>query len=136
LRIPATDFSRCHVQQETEPKKALLLMGGINMTFAKPARLVGSMLAVALCCGALLDTVPASAQAVVIAPMAPPPPRVEVAPAPRPGYMWDQGRWRWEHGRYVWAPGHWQPVRAGYRWVPGHWAQRGPHWRWIEGHWA
>lgn len=76
------------------------------------------------------------AQAVIIAPTAPPPPRVEVVPAPRPGYAWDNGHWRWGHGQYVWAPGHWQPVRAGYHWVPGHWAQRGPRWRWIEGHWA
>ena len=59
-----------------------------------------------------------------------------LVPAPRDGYVWDQGRWRWDHGRYVWVPGHWQPVRVGYHWVPGHWAQHGPHWRWIEGHWA
>ncbi|MEX3810897.1 YXWGXW repeat-containing protein [Paraburkholderia sp. BR13439] len=99
------------------------------------SRLLGSTLGAALCCAATLTAAPAFAQ-VVIAPMAPPPPRVELVPAPRDGYVWDQGRWRWEHGRYVWAPGHWQPVRVGYHWVPGHWAQRGPHWRWVEGHWA
>lgn len=76
------------------------------------------------------------AQEGIIAPAAPPPPRVEVMPAPRDGYVWDHGHWRWDHGQYVWAPGHWQPVRVGYHWVPGHWAERGPHWRWIEGHWA
>jgi hypothetical protein len=85
---------------------------------------------------AALTAAPAFAQAVIIAPMAPPPPRVEVMPAPRAGYVWDQGRWRWAQGRYVWVPGHWQPVRVGHRWVPGHWVQRGPNWRWIEGHWA
>ncbi|WGS54860.1 YXWGXW repeat-containing protein [Paraburkholderia sp. D15] len=85
---------------------------------------------------AALTATPARAQAVIVAPMAPPPPRVEVVPAPRAGYVWDQGRWRWNHGRYVWVPGHWQPVRVGYRWVPGHWVQRGPNWRWVEGHWA
>jgi hypothetical protein len=111
-------------------------MGEINMISRQPARLVGALLAVSFSCAALLTAVPASAQAVMVAPMAPPPPRVEVVPAPRDGYVWDQGRWRWEHGRYAWAPGHWQPVRVGYHWVPGHWAQRGPHWRWIEGHWA
>jgi WXXGXW repeat (2 copies) len=52
----------------------------------------------------------AQAQAIIVAPMAPPPPRVEVMPAPRPGYVWDNGRWRWDHGRYVWVTGHWQPV--------------------------
>jgi hypothetical protein len=77
----------------------------------------------------------AQAQAIIVAPMAPPPPRVEVMPAPRPGYVWDNGRWRWDHGRYVWVTGHWQPVRPGHRWIPGHWVQRGPNYRWVEGHW-
>jgi WXXGXW repeat (2 copies) len=76
------------------------------------------------------------AQEIIVAPIAPPPPRVEVVPGARPGYAWDHGHWRWDHGQYLWAPGHWQPVRVGYRWVPGHWDQRGPHWRWVEGHWA
>lgn len=76
------------------------------------------------------------AHAVIIAPMAPPPPRVEVVPAPRPGYVWDQGRWGWAHGRYVWMPGHWRAMRPGRRWVPGHWVQRGRNWSWIDGRWA
>ncbi|HXZ08551.1 MAG TPA: YXWGXW repeat-containing protein, partial [Paraburkholderia sp.] len=67
---------------------------------------------------ALLSASAAFAQVVIEAPMAPPPPRAEVMPGQRPGYVWDQGRWRWEHGQYVWVPGHWQPVRPGYRWVP------------------
>ncbi|MBN3857455.1 MULTISPECIES: YXWGXW repeat-containing protein [unclassified Paraburkholderia] len=78
----------------------------------------------------------AFAQTVIIAPNAPPPPRVEHVPPPRAGYAWDPGHWRWNHGAYVWAPGHWQPVRVGYRWVPGHWIARGPNWRWVPGHWA
>ncbi|MFC6313944.1 hypothetical protein [Paraburkholderia dipogonis] len=59
-----------------------------------------------------------------------------VAPAPRAGYAWDPGHWRWVQGRYVWVGGHWQAVRVGHRWVPGHWVARGPNWRWVEGHWA
>ena len=113
-----------------------LLWEKSNMTSTKPVRLLTSVLAAAITCAAALTAAPAFAQAVIVAPMAPPPPRVEVMPAPRSGYVWDQGRWRWEHGRYVWVPGHWQPVRVGYRWVPGHWVQRGPNWRWVEGHWA
>ncbi|OZI37558.1 hypothetical protein CAL29_03895 [Bordetella genomosp. 10] len=76
------------------------------------------------------------AQEIIIAPMAPPPPRVEVVPAPRPGYVWDNGHWRWEHGRYVWIEGYWRPVRVGRAWVPGHWQEHGPNWRWVPGHWA
>ena len=87
-------------------------------------------------CVAALATSAVFAQAVIVAPVAPPPPRVEVMPAPRAGYVWDQGHWHWRHGRYVWIPGHWQGVRAGYHWVPGHWVARGPNWRWAPGHWA
>jgi hypothetical protein len=109
-------------------------MGETNMKSSRPLRFLGSMLAASLWGAVMLTAAPALAQAVIVAPMAPPTPRVEVVPAPRAGYVWDQGRWRWEHGRYVWVQGHWQPVRIGYRWVPGHWAQRGPNWRWVEGH--
>jgi hypothetical protein len=72
----------------------------------------------------------------VIAPSAPPPVRYEAMPAPRHGFVWDQGHWRWDHGRYVWVPGHWQRERVGYHWVPGHWVAHGPNYHWVEGHWA
>lgn len=85
--------------------------------------------------GALTVAAPASAAEVILAPSAPPPLRAEVVPAPRMGYVWDRGHWRWYHGQYVWAPGHWQRVRVGYHWVPGHWASRGPNWVWVPGHW-
>jgi len=44
----------------------------------------------------------------------PPPARVEVVPAPRPGYVWAPGYWAWEGGRHVWRGGHWVVVRPGY----------------------
>jgi hypothetical protein len=52
--------------------------------------------------------------------IAPPPPRVEVIPPPRGGYVWAPGYWRWEGHRHVWVPGHWARVRVGYHWVPEH----------------
>ncbi|GJH04739.1 YXWGXW repeat-containing protein [Paraburkholderia terrae] len=85
---------------------------------------------------AALSTSAAFAQAVIVAPMAPPAPRVEVVPPPRAGYAWDPGHWRWAGGRYVWVAGHWQTMHPGYRWVPGHWVARGPNWRWVPAHWA
>jgi len=85
---------------------------------------------------AALASAPAFAQQVVIVQQAPPPMRMEVMPSPRPGYVWDQGHWRWEGRGYVWMPGHWQPVRYGAHWRPGHWQARGPNWYWVEGHWA
>ena len=35
----------------------------------------------------------------------PPPPRYEVIPAPRAGYVWAPGYWRWEGHRHAWMPG-------------------------------
>jgi WXXGXW repeat (2 copies) len=67
---------------------------------------------------------------------APPAERVEVAPAPRVGYVWVRGHWQWAGRQYVWAPGHWEAVRAGHRWEEGHWARRPRGWVWVEGHWV
>jgi hypothetical protein len=86
--------------------------------------------------GIAAAAVPAFADTIIIAPSAPPAPRVEVAPPPRVGYVWEHGHWRWEHGRYVWAGGHWEAVRRGLHWEPGHWVHAGPNWRWVGGHWA
>jgi OOP family OmpA-OmpF porin len=50
-------------------------------------------------------TAPAAFAQVVLVPA--PAPRYEQAPAPRQGYVWQQGYWQWEHGRYAWTPGSW-----------------------------
>ena len=65
----------------------------------------------------------------------PPPPRYEVVPAPRAGYVWAPGYWRWENQRHVWAPGHWMAERRGYHWVPDRWAQTDRGWRHSPGYW-
>lgn len=85
--------------------------------------------------------VPVQSQ-VIIAPSAPPPPRVETIPAVppteaqvmywRPGHWtWDGASWSWVQGQYVqrptpqavWEPGHWlQQPTGGYIWVDGRWA--------------
>ena len=66
----------------------------------------------------------------------PPAPIYEAVPAPRVGYVWAPGFWRWEHERHVWAPGHWIAGRRGHRWVADRWVE-GPHggWRHEPGHW-
>lgn len=65
----------------------------------------------------------------------PPAPLYEVVPAPRAGYVWAPGYWRWEGGRHVWAPGYWIAERPGYRWVPDRWARVEGGWRHEAGHW-
>ncbi|MGS1059355.1 YXWGXW repeat-containing protein [Burkholderia glumae] len=92
--------------------------------------------AAALLPGSALSACVVAEPAPEVVRVAPPPPRVEVVPAPRVGYVWDAGHWVWRHGAYVWEPGHWQAVRVGYHWQPGHWAPRGDGWVWIRGHWV
>lgn len=108
------------------------------MTSRHLTKVVGAVAALALA-GASL---PAFAQStVVIAPSAPPAPRVETVPPPpttdsqvmtwHPGHWaWNGANWNWEEGHYVarpaptavWEPGHWQQESTGgYVWVDGHW---------------
>jgi hypothetical protein len=65
----------------------------------------------------------------------PPPDRVEVVPAPRRGYVWAPGYYRWGGRRHVWVSGRWIRERRGREWVPHRWEQQGERWRFEEGHW-
>jgi hypothetical protein len=71
--------------------------------------------------------------------VAPPPPRVEVMPPMRPGFVWAPGYWAWERGRHVWIEGRWIEARRGEFWVPDRWVEyrdpRGAHWHMEPGHW-
>ncbi len=74
---------------------------------------------------------------VMVAPVQPPPPRVEViAASPGADYFWIAGHWRWEGNEHRWHEGHWERHREHAHWVPHHWEQneRG-QWRFHEGHW-
>jgi hypothetical protein len=92
---------------------------------------VGSMIAFGLV------SIPLAAQARVDIDVSvgPPPDRVTVVPAPREGYVWAPGYWRWDHGHHVWVDGHWVRARHGYHWVPHHWDHRGERWHFEAGHW-
>ena len=76
-----------------------------------------------------------AARRVVDVNVAPPPERVEVVPAPRAGYVWAPGYWRWDRGRHVWVKGYWVRERRGYHWVPHRWKERGKRWHFEIGHW-
>ena len=78
--------------------------------------------------------VPARGEGRVIR-VAPPPARVVVVPAPRRGYVWAPGYWRWNGKRHVWIDGHWVRERRGYLWVADRWDDRGGHWVYVPGHW-
>jgi hypothetical protein len=66
---------------------------------------------------------------------APPPPRHEMAPPPRHGYVWVTGYWAWNGHRHIWAPGHWERVRHGYRYAPPGWHQGPRGWHQDRGGW-
>jgi hypothetical protein len=65
----------------------------------------------------------------------PPPVRVEVVPAPRPGYVWAPGYWVWEGHRHVWREGYWETERPGERFVPAAWVNTPGGWRFVPAHW-
>jgi hypothetical protein len=76
----------------------------------------------------------ASADVLVVR-TAPPPPREEVIPAARHGYVWTPGYWNWNGHRYVWVQGRYQRERMGYRWHEPTWTEANGRWRMERGGW-
>ena len=77
---------------------------------------------------------------IIVAPEAPPPPRVEVRPEPpRPGMAWMEGHWEWnpQTRTYSWVAGEFaEPPRPRALWSPGHWQKRPDGWVWTAGRWS
>jgi len=82
---------------------------------------------------------PAQAQVsgAIVLEVAPPAARVEVVPAPREGFIWAPGYWRWEEPRrsHVWVEGRWEAERPGYRWVADSWRPRERRYYYEPGRW-
>jgi hypothetical protein len=82
---------------------------------------------------------PASAQvsAGFYVDLAPPPPRVEVVPAPRAGFVWAPGFWRWDESRraHVWVEGRFIEEHPGYRWRADRWVPRERRYYYEPGYW-
>jgi hypothetical protein len=66
---------------------------------------------------------------------APPPDRVEVVPAPRPGYIYERGHYIVEKDKYVWHDGQFIKEREGHRYQPYVMERRGERWVYRPGHW-
>jgi hypothetical protein len=66
---------------------------------------------------------------------APPPPREEVIPEARVGYVWAPGYWEWRHHNHVWVHGHYIRERHGHHWVAAGWNHEGERYRFEVGHW-
>jgi len=78
---------------------------------------------------------PADAQVSITFGSPPPPPRYEVVPAPRVGYVWAPGHYELINDQYVWRPGQWMTERPGYRYVAPTWSQVGNQWRYVPSRW-
>ena len=85
--------------------------------------------------GGVALPVASKARTAIIVEVAPPPPRVEVVPAPRAGYVWAPGYWGWRGHRHVWFNGYWIRERRGHHWQPHHWVEREGRWHFEEGRW-
>src|SRR5262245_11215250 len=87
----------------------------------------------------MLTAMPADTSAAtrVYVRIAPPAPVVEtVVAAPRAGYVWRPGYYRWTGSAYAWVGGRYvAPPRPHAVWVPGHWALAPRGWFWIGGTW-
>jgi hypothetical protein len=91
--------------------------------------------AILVSAGAWLMGAPAHAATEIVSSVAPPPERVEHAPAPRDGYVWNQGHWEWSGHSYAWVAGTWIVARPKAHWVADHWNQVGDQWHYLAGHW-
>lgn len=80
-------------------------------------RTVPGILAIAV----LAAVAPVQAAVNVNINISPPPPRYEVVPQVRPGYIWAPGYWAYQNRNYVWMRGHQIAHRPGQRWVADHW---------------
>ena len=94
-----------------------------------------------VCASFALGTIalPAAAQvtASLALDIAPPAARVEVVPAPRSGYVWAPGYWRWDEPRrtHTWYDGRYIEERPGYRWNPDRWVYRDNRYYFEVGRW-
>jgi len=78
----------------------------------------------------------ASAAVDFVVRIAPPAPRYEVVPPPRPGYLWTPGYWSYRNNQHYWIAGTWVRERPGYVYNHPTWVERDGEWRLSQGNWA
>lgn len=94
-----------------------------------------ALLAALITFGAAVAPAPRRVAVVEIA-VRPPAPRVIVVPAPRRGYVWAAGYWRWDGRRHMWVDGQWLRERRGWSWSDAHWEERRGRWHFEPGQWV
>lgn len=93
------------------------------------------LIAAAIAASSIGFAIPAGADVGIYLDVAPPPPRYEVVPAPRAGFVWQPGVWMWRDGHHRWVSGHWVRERHGMYWHPDRWEQRDGRWAFQRGRW-
>jgi hypothetical protein len=124
-----TTAGHCEASATTRTPRALQSPCGGKLNNA----LRGTMLCLALGLGAA--SLPAFAASRVVIRVAPPAMQVEEVPAPRAGYVWAPGYWRWQNRQHVWAKGHWERERRGQRYESPRWEQKGDRYQFAPGRW-
>ena len=90
--------------------------------------------AAVLAAGTLMMPSLTEARAHIYVNVAPPAPLVEEVPAPRYGYTWAPGYWRWNGHRHMWAHGYWVRAYPGRHWVGHRWVRSGNGWYFRDGY--
>ncbi len=55
--------------------------------------------------------------------------------SPGRNYVWVDGDWNWQGGRYTYRNGYWSRPRGHHVWVTGNWEHRGNGYSWRRGRW-
>lgn len=84
----------------------------------------------------VVERVPQREYVEVVAPQPPPVDIIEREPAPRPGYVWARGYWRWDGHQYLAERGHWEAERPGYHYVHPHYEHHRDGWHLNVGVWV
>ena len=84
---------------------------------------------------AALGSITLPASAAIIVQVAPPPPRTEVVPSPRRGYVWVAGHWGWRNQHHQWVKGTWIRERRGYQYNQPAWVEHDGRWHMESGSW-
>jgi hypothetical protein len=64
-----------------------------------------------------------------------PPPLREERVAPRPGFVWLNGRWDWRHGKWEWMAGRYEKEHPGKHWRDARWEMRDGGYVLVDGDW-
>ena len=103
-------------------------------------RLIKSSIGTTLLAGALVLTIPPSANAGVFVSVGIAPPAIPVyaqPPIPGDGYIWTPGYWAWTGEGYEWVDGAWvEPPYVDALWTPGYWGYGDGGYLWNAGYWG